>query len=107
MQRRLFLGLTVLGSAVSSASELSVTHTVTIKKFEYEPSVLSVRVGDTIDWVNEDIVPHTATARDRSWNTGEIKPGESVAVLVTEMLFTEYFCVYHPMMEGSVVLSGN
>lgn len=106
MHRRMFLGLTVLGGTVSSATELPATHTVTIKKFEYVPGALSVRAGDTIDWVNEDIVPHTATARDRSWDTGEIKPGESATIPITEVFSPEYFCVYHPMMEGSVVLSG-
>jgi plastocyanin len=107
MRRRIFLGLTVLGSTVSSATELvaAATHTVIIRKFDYEPKVLTVSAGDVIQWVNEDIVPHTATALDQSWDTGEIKPGAWVTTTVTEGIYSEYFCVYHPMMKGSVLLS--
>ncbi len=27
-----------------------------------------LRVGDTVMWVNKDMMPHTATARDKSFN---------------------------------------
>jgi plastocyanin len=36
---------------------------VTIAKLVFSPEELKVKVGDTITWINKDIVAHTATAR--------------------------------------------
>ena len=37
------------------------THTVAIRELKFQPAVLTVKVGDTVEWKNDDIVPHTAT----------------------------------------------
>ena len=39
------------------------THQVVIDKMRFGPMPAGVRAGDTIVWVNRDIVRHTATAR--------------------------------------------
>jgi plastocyanin len=39
-----------------------VTHTVTIDATSYKPVRLTVHIGDTVVWVNKDLIPHTATA---------------------------------------------
>ena len=39
------------------------THTVTIEAMRFQPETLTVAAGDTIVWVNKDVVPHTATSR--------------------------------------------
>ena len=36
--------------------------TVVIRAFKFEPATVTVNVGDTVEWKNDDIVPHTATA---------------------------------------------
>ena len=40
-----------------------VTHTVTIDATRYQPARLVVHAGDTVVWVNKDVIPHTATAK--------------------------------------------
>ena len=40
-----------------------VTHTVTIDATRYHAGRLTVHVGDTVVWVNKDLIPHTATAK--------------------------------------------
>lgn len=39
------------------------THQVVIDKMRFRPMPAGVRAGDTIIWINRDIVRHTATAR--------------------------------------------
>jgi len=55
------------GAAVVALATMSIAHaetiTVTIDKVAYGPVSVSAHVGDTIAWVNKDIVAHTATAR--------------------------------------------
>src|SRR5438876_11024769 len=38
------------------------THTVVIRELKFQPAVLTVKVGDTVEWKNDDIVTHTATS---------------------------------------------
>jgi len=86
--------------AAAGAARTSVTHTVVIGNSVFAPDVLKVRPGDRIKWTNRDIVPHTATATDESWDTGEIAAGESAEVAVTAGFGVAYFCRFHPMMKG-------
>jgi len=90
----------LLHAGESSAKQ----HMVVIKNFEFSPSQLVIKPGDTITWTNQDIAPHTATAQDKSWDTGELKKGESNTIEVTENFATAYFCLYHPMMKAQLEL---
>ena len=54
-------------AGLSGAASSGDTHRVLMKSVDYEPKTITARVGDTVEWVNEDIVAHTATANDRSW----------------------------------------
>ena len=82
-----------------------VTHEVKIRSFEFEPKKIIVKVGDTIRWTNEDIAPHTATADEVSWDTGEIGNGDSRMIEVTEGMELAYFCAFHPHMKGLIELA--
>ena len=33
-----------------------------IREFKFEPATVTVHIGDTVEWKNDDIVPHSATA---------------------------------------------
>ena len=78
------------------------THEVKIAKFKFIPDTLTVRPGDTIIWTNEDFVPHTATADDKSWDTGKIAKNESASILVSDDFRPTYFCRFHPNMKASL-----
>ena len=73
-----------------------------IREFEFVPAVLQVSAGDRIVWTNFDIVPHTATAKDESWDTGKLDKGEHAEILVTADFAGGYFCRYHPSMEAEI-----
>ena len=71
----------------------------------FHPAVLEVRRGDTIVWINRDIVPHTATASGGSrWNTGNLLQGESGRHFVSGKREQPYSCVLHPVMRGELIV---
>lgn len=74
--------------------------TVEMVDFVYRPSELTVRPGTTVTWRNLDGVPHSATARDGSWDTGLFDAGEERALTFTEEGEWEYYCLIHPNMVG-------
>ncbi len=82
-----------------ACTEAPRSHVVDIRNFVYAPTPIELQPGDTIVFVNHDVVPHTATARDTAWDTGEILPGDTVRVVPNA---GEYFCVYHPNMTAVV-----
>ena len=53
------LSLALMAAAPASAATVEVT----IKQLVFSPALISVKQGDTIEWVNKDFVAHTATAR--------------------------------------------
>lgn len=75
-------------------------HRVQMRTVAFDPVVLEVAPGDTITWVNDDIVPHTVTAVDGRWDSGEIPPGAEFRVTAAGDAL-EYVCRYHPVMTGT------
>jgi plastocyanin len=89
--------------SVRSAVSGPVNHAVIIRAFRFEPEVLEIRPGDTVTWTNEDLVPHTATAADRSWDTGRIDRAASVSLVFPEAAkASDYFCRFHPAMKARI-----
>lgn len=78
------------------------THTVTIDATSYSPKVLAVRAGDTIVWANKDVIPHTATAKTGTFDSKVIAPGTSWSYTPAAKGSSEYACLFHPTMTGSV-----
>ena len=66
------------------------------------PEHLEISLGDTVIWINEDLAPHTATALDGSWETEIMETGQRVRVVFGMSGVFDYFCAFHPHMNGSV-----
>jgi len=76
-------------------------HTVEIRGMEFHPAELTVAVGDTIVWINRDIVPHTATSAGKTeWNTGPLAQGDSGAYVARVAGAVSYVCTFHPTMRA-------
>ena len=88
-----------------SLAQTPKTHEVRIKAFQFEPMHLSVQEGDTIKWTNDDLAPHTATADEGSWDTGEIIKGDTRSIIAKKGMEINYFCVFHPHMKGVIEIT--
>lgn len=76
-------------------------HRVTIRAMAFEPAVLEARVGDEIEWINEDLVPHTATAAG-AFDSAIIAPTQRWRTHATRLGELRYACTLHPMMTGTL-----
>jgi len=70
----------------------------------FEPAQVSAHVGDTIEWTNDDIVAHTATARNGDWDV-MVQPKGKASVTVKSAGTIDYYCRLHPNMVGSIAVS--
>jgi plastocyanin len=76
----------------------------TISDFRFAPATITVHAGQTVTWINRGPSTHTATARDRSFNSGPLKPGASSSHTFTQAGTYNYFCQIHTFMHGTVVV---
>lgn len=79
--------------------------TILIDHFNYQPDTLAIHVGDTVEWKNVDIVPHTATATDKkSFDSGPIAKGTSWRSTFNRKGTYGYECIFHPNMKAKLVV---
>ena len=79
-------------------------HLVVIHGFRFDPPALTVAVGDTVEWANRDIVPHTSTAAGDEWSSGEIPVQRSWRWIAARAGEVRYGCSYHPTMKATLTV---
>jgi plastocyanin len=82
---------------VEAAVRKPVTHTVTVDSARFSPADLTVNAGDSIVWVNKDILAHTATTLQSGFDSKVIQPGKSWRYTVKRKGEFPYTCSFHPM----------
>ena len=77
---------------------------VAIRDFTFDPIDLVVHPTDQVTFTNFDLAPHTATALDGSWDTGELAQGQSITLTVTKEWTGDFFCAFHPNMTAKLLI---
>lgn len=67
-----------------------------LDSISFYPSTVTVAVGVTLGWVNNDTVPHTVIAREGAFGSPPLKPGEGFSYTFATAGVFEYFCSIHP-----------
>lgn len=87
--------------ADAGASEV----TVEIADFAFNEASVTIPVGGSVTWTNNDAAPHTATAQDREvLQSGTLNQGDSFTQVFDTPGTYEYFCEFHPNMSGTVIV---
>jgi plastocyanin len=90
----------VCGAALQaqrSGARKPVTHTVTIDAATFSPAELEIQSGDTVAWINKDILAHTATSTSGGFDSKVIEPGKTWSLVVKKKGDFAYTCSFHPM----------
>ena len=102
------LALVAIGCATSSAADASPVATTTVdlpKSYRFAPAAVSVKIGDTVTWTNNDNFTHSV--RIAGSKPLVMKPGESVTHTFGAAGTFQYDCSFHPRdMRGTVVVGG-
>jgi amicyanin len=77
---------------------------VKIANFTFEPPVLTVKVGTTVTWVNDDDIPHLVSEKDGKFRSSALDTDATFAQTFNDAGTIEYFCVLHPHMTGKIVV---
>ncbi len=77
-------------------------YTITIQDMKFQPAELNVKRGDTVVWVNNDLVTHDVTEEtNKLWSSGPLPAGKSWKMAVGQN--AEYFCSIHVVMKGKLI----
>lgn len=79
---------------------------VTMAGSRFAPSTLTIASGDTVRWFNDDALPHTVSAGDGAWDSGNLAPGQAFERRFDEPGSYAYLCRYHPGMVGTIAVQG-
>ena len=101
---QLFFPLVFLNCNLSAEKKsIPVLHTVEIKGMKFTPDVLTVKKGDTVVWINRDIVAHDVTEQStNAWSSSLMPTGKSWYMVLEKT--TDYYCSIHQVMKGKLVV---
>ncbi|RAZ90434.1 amicyanin [Mesorhizobium hawassense] len=92
--------LLALALALGASPAFAATIEVTIDKLVFSPANVQAKVGDTIEWTNNDILAHTATVKG-GWDV--MIPAKSKGKVTLKAAgAVDYFCRFHPNMKGRI-----
>lgn len=79
--------------------------TVKIRNFKFEPANLAIAVGKTVQFINVDEEPHTATATDGTFNSKALDTNQTWNYTATKPGTYPYICSVHPFMKGTLTVT--
>jgi plastocyanin len=96
-------GMAMTPSSATAAN--SADAKVLIDQFKFGPDRLTVPVGTTVTWTNNDADEHTVVAKDESFHSGALAKGQSFQYTFTKAGRYDYLCSIHPFMVATVVVT--
>jgi len=75
---------------------------VLIENFSFSPSVLTVKAGTKVTWINQDSFIHTI--KSGSFNSSDLKQGDKFEFTFNDKGSFDYACGVHPSMTGKIIV---
>jgi plastocyanin len=74
-------------------------HRIGIDDLTFGPAPVGLHVNDIVEWTNSDILRHTATATDGSFDV-DLPAGAAGREIMKQAGVVNYVCRFHPGMKG-------
>jgi plastocyanin len=75
---------------------------IAMKNMKFSPGTIEIKKGDTVEWKNDDITPHTATSA--TFDSASIAPEASWRHTFNDAGNFPYSCTFHPDMKAGVTV---
>jgi len=85
------------------------TEQINIQSFAFQPSTVSISLGDSVRWTNLDAVSHSATSDSGpgTFNSGLLSQNQSYTFQFTVAGTYRYHCMVHTSMIGRIMVTPN
>ena len=81
----------------------SDSNAVTIEDFAFTPQTLTVKIGTTVTWTNNDTAPHQI--KSAIFNSSRLNKGQSFTFTFNEVGAYDYVCAIHLNMKGKIIVN--
>jgi len=99
------LGVVLALGSCSSAPTSGTENSVNVQGSAFDPATLTVSVGTTVTWTNEDSVPHTITSDSGSEiGSPQLSTGQTYSHTFNTAGTYAYHCSIHTFMKGTVIV---
>lgn len=95
---------TTTAAGLGTTTPAAAANTVTIAGNAFSPASITVKVGDSVTWTNNDSLSHTVTADDNSFASSDLANGATFSFTFTKAGTFPYHCSIHPSMTATVVV---
>ncbi|MGH2980732.1 MAG: plastocyanin/azurin family copper-binding protein [Solirubrobacterales bacterium] len=85
-----------------SRAGASATKSVSIVDFSFSPGSISVTLGDTVRWTNQDAAPEGHDVTGDGLDSGLMNQGDTYIHTFSSAGTVSYICTIHPSMKGTV-----
>jgi plastocyanin len=89
----------------SQGQAQTATATVKIRNFKFEPANKAIAVGETVQFINLDEEPHTATSTDGAFNSKALDTNQTWNYTALKSGNFPYICSVHPFMKGTLTVT--
>ncbi len=103
MRMAIRTGLVAAFLAVASLARAGDA-SVKIDNFTFDPPQLTIPVGTTVTWINEDDIPHALATTNKSFKSQALDTDDKFSFTFTTPGTYEYFCSLHPHMKATIVV---
>jgi plastocyanin len=100
---RLLATIAALVLAASVPAQ-AATIQITMQNLVISPAEASAKVGDTVEWINKDVLAHTATARNGDFDV-TMPPNKTVTSVLKKAGSIDYYCRFHPNMKAALIVA--
>ena len=97
-RRAAFAALSLVAACVPARAD---TIQITMQNMDISPAAVTAKVGDTIEWINKDVLMHSATARNGDFDVN-LPPKKIGSVVLKKAGNIDYYCRYHPNMKATI-----
>lgn len=81
-----------------------VSNQISMRASTFTPRSVTISVGTTIVWTNNDVLAHTVTSNSGAFKSGTMSPNESFSFTFQSAGNYAYTCEIHPAMTGTVIV---
>ncbi len=78
-----------------------------MKNLAFNPATVQAKVGQTVEWVNNDTPPHNVTyvSGPKFTSSSTLDTGAKFSLKLTQAGTIHYFCSIHPFMKATIVVT--
>src|SRR5271169_2732377 len=90
--------------AASAQEKHASTADVKIDNFSFGPATITVAVGTTVTWINQDDIPHKVVSNNDEFKSKVLDTDEKFSYTFSKAGTYPYFCSLHPKMTSKVIV---